>query len=625
MAPLNEPSSEKAGFQTRTSADEARVLRLVSAVSRTLPGALSRALGLSVLTGLTEGVGTLLLIPLLAGVGLDVSNGGIGRLASFVTSTLRGIGIVPSLGPVLTMYVLVVTAQALLSRQQLIASLSLEHRFVAAMRRQLYSAVARAQWSYQHSLRPSDISHVLIHELDRVGVATSQLLLTATSSVVAIVYLVIALRVSPLMTMLVTGAGAMVLLALSGRVRRSGTRGEAVSDETRQLFATVSEHLGAMRLVKSLGFEQRQVEAVARTADRIADAQANAVRLHAGSRTTLEVGGVVSLALLLYAGLTWFRLDAGGVILLLYVFARLMPRLSALQQSAQHVAHYLPSFAAVELLQVSADAEREQLADEGVVAAPVTAGFRFEHVSYTHRGKPEPAVRDISFEIPASGFIAIVGSSGSGKSTIADLACGLLRPQTGQIIVDGNTLDDRTLLQWRRSVAYVEQDSFLFNDTIRANLQWILPGASDDQMHAALELASAGFVFEFPEGVSTSVGDRGSQLSGGERQRLALARALLRKPRLLVLDEPTSALDPVNEARVLDAIERLAGQITIVLITHRMAAVRRAGTILVVEDGRLVEGGDWSTLSRQRTGRFRALCEAQHVALAASDTQQPSA
>src|SRR5689334_224326 len=127
MAPLNEPSSDKAGFQTRTSADEARVLRLVSAVSRTLPGALSRALGLSVLTGLTEGVGTLLLIPLLAGVGLDVSNGGIGRLASFVTSTLRGIGIVPSLGPVLTLYVLVVTAQALLSRQQLIASLSLEH------------------------------------------------------------------------------------------------------------------------------------------------------------------------------------------------------------------------------------------------------------------------------------------------------------------------------------------------------------------------------------------------------------------------------------------------------------------------------------------------------------------
>ena len=613
------------GAQARASAEGSRVLRLVSVVSRALPGALTRALALSVLTGLTEGAGTLLLIPLLAGVGLDVSNGGVGRLARLVSGALRGVGIVPSLGPVLTLYVAVVTAQSLLSRQQLMASLSLEHRFVASTRKQLYASVARAQWSYQHSLRPSDIAHVLIHELDRVGVATSQLLLTATSGVVALVYLVIALRVSPLMTLLVTAAGAIVLLALRGRVRRSGTGGEAVSDGTRQLFATVSEHLGAMRLVKSLGFEGRQVESVARSADRIADAQANAVRLHAGSRTTLEIGGVVSLALLLYAGLTWFRLETGGVILLLYVFARLMPRLSALQQSTQHVAHYLPSFAAVESLQVSADAEREQLVEEAAITAPLTVGFRFEHVSYTHRGKPEPAVRDVSFEIPARGFVAIVGPSGSGKSTIADLACGLLRPQNGQIAVDGTPLDDRTLLQWRRSVAYVEQDSFLFNDTIRANLQWILPGASDDQLNAALELASAGFVFDFPEGLSTVVGDRGSRLSGGERQRLALARALLRNPRLLVLDEPTSALDPVNEARVLDAIERLAGQITIVLITHRMAAVRRAGTILVVEDGRLVEGGDWSTLSRKRAGRFRALCEAQHVPLAASDTQQPSA
>ena len=608
-----------------TSSNEARVLRLVSVVSRALPGALSRALGLSVLTGFTEGAGTLLLIPLLASVGLDVSNGGVGRLASFVTGTLRSFGIAPSLGPVLALYVAVVTAQALLSRRQLMASLALEHRFVAAMRKQVYAAIARAQWSYQNSLRQSDVAHVLIHELDRVGVATSQLLLTAASSVLALVYVVIALRVSPLMTMMVTGAGAVVLAALSGRVRRSGTRGEAVSDETRQLFATVSEHLGAMRLVKSLGFERRQIGSVARTADRIADAQANAVRLHAGSRTTLEIGGVVSLALLLYAGLTWLHLDAGGVILLLYVFARLMPRLSALQQSAQHVAHYLPSFAAVESLLAGADAERERLLDEVTEAAEMTGSFRFEHVWYTHRGKLEAAVRDVSFEIPARGFIAIVGPSGSGKSTIADLACGLLRPQIGRIVVDGNALDERMLLQWRRSVAYVEQDSFLFNDTIQANLQWILPGASDDQMREALGLASAGFVFELPHGLSTMVGDRGSHLSGGERQRLALARALLRKPRLLVLDEPTSALDPVNEARVLDAIERLAGQITIVLITHRMAAVRRAGTILVVEDGRLVEGGDWSTLSRQRTGRFRALCEAQHVALAASDTGQPSA
>jgi ATP-binding cassette subfamily C protein len=544
---------------------------------------MSRALALSVLTGLTEGAGTLLLIPLLGSVGLDVSSGGVGRLASTVIGVIHALGFTSGLG------------------------------------------IARAQWTFQHSLRRSDVAHVLIHELDRAGIATSQLLLTASNVIIALVYVLIAARVSPLMTLLVMGAGTVVLLALRGRVQRAGSRGEAVSDETRQLYASVSEHLAAMRLVKSLGFEERQIASVALTSDRIADAQANAVRLHAGSRTTLDIGGVVSLALLLYAGLRWLHLDAGGVILLLYVFARLMPRLSALQQSVQHVSHYLPSFAAAEALLVGADEARERLAAASEQVAPFSGSIRFEHVVYTHPGKREPAVHDVSFEVPANGFVAIVGASGAGKSTIADLACGLLRPAEGRVVADGRVLDERMLLHWRQGVAYVEQDAFLFNDTIRANLQWILPGASDEELSQALTLASAGFVFDLPQGLSTVIGDRGSHLSGGERQRLALARALLRKPRLLVLDEPTSALDPVNEARVLDAIERLAGQITIVLITHRMAAVRRAGTILVIEDGHLVEGGDWSTLSGQRTSRFRALCDAQHVALATSDTQQPSA
>jgi ATP-binding cassette subfamily C protein len=603
----------------------ARIVRLVAAVSRTLPGAMSRALTLSVLTGFTEGIGTLLLIPLLGSVGLDVSSGSVGRLGEAVLNLIRWTGLSPTLGPVLTLYVVVVATQALVTRQQLISSLALEHRFVAAARKQVYAAVARAQWTFQHSLRRSDVAHVLIQELDRTGVATSQLLLTASNFVIAVVYVAIAARVSLLMTMMVVAAGAGVLLALRGRVQRAGARGEAVSDETRQLFASVSEHLAAMRLVKSLAFEERQIASVGQTADRIAAAQANAVQLHAGSRTTLEIGGVVSLAALLYAGLTWLALDAGGVILLLYVFARLMPRLSALQQSVQHVSHYLPAYAAVETLLLEAESARETLASGQADLTPFSGGFRFERVSYTHPGKHEPAVDDVSFEVPPNGFVAIVGASGAGKSTIADLVCGLLRPESGRIVADGHRLDERILLQWRQGVAYVEQDAFLFNDTIRANLQWILPGATDEDLRRALELASAGFVFDLPQRLSTVIGDRGSHLSGGERQRLALARALLRKPRLLVLDEPTSALDPVNEARVLDAIERLAGQLTIVLITHRMAAVRRAGTILVVDAGRLVEGGDWSTLSGQQTGRFRALCEAQHVALATGDTQHRSA
>jgi hypothetical protein len=183
----------------------------------------------------------------------------------------------------------VVTAQSFLSRRQLMASLALEHRFVAAMRKQVYAAIARAQWSYQHSLQQSDVAHVLIHELDRAGVATSQLLLTAASSVLALVYVLIALRVSPLMTMMVTGAGAMVLVALSGRVR-SGTRRSGVRRNT----AALRNRVGAPGRDAA-----RQEPRLRTTPDRIGGANrrsdrrraANAVRLHAGSRTTPKSAG----------------------------------------------------------------------------------------------------------------------------------------------------------------------------------------------------------------------------------------------------------------------------------------------------------------------------------------------
>jgi ATP-binding cassette, subfamily C, bacterial len=592
-------------------------------LGRTLPRQALGALALSIVTGLTEGLGTLLLVPLLAVVGLDVSSGGIAQLSAVVRRALGVAGLEATLGPVLLLYVAIVSAQALLGRWQLMTSLALEHRFVAALRRRLFDAFARADWRFQSSMRGSDVSHVMVHELDRVGVATYQVLYAASTTVLVIVYLGIAARVSLLMTALVLCAGGAVLAALSGRVRHAGSRGETVSERTRILYARLDDHLGAARLVKSLGFEARQSDAFARVAEDLAEAQAGTVRLHAGSQTTVQIGAVIALAALLYAGLVWFNLGAAGVVMLLYVFARLMPRLSALQQSVQHIAHYLPSFDAMNTLLMRAGAAREPEVD-GARLPIFERELRLDRVSYSYPNRETPPVRDLSLEIPASGFVAIVGPSGSGKSTIADLICGLVAPTSGRLILDGVPLDARSTQQWRQQVGYVEQDAFLFNTSIRSNLEWVRPGASDRELRDALSLASADFVFDLQDGLETLVGDRGAQLSGGERQRIALARALLRRPRVLVLDEPSSALDAVNERRVLDAIERLAGQTTIVLITHRLAAVRRADTIFVVEDGLLVEHGDWSTLTGQSASHFRALCDVQQVSLAASAWVPPA-
>jgi ATP-binding cassette subfamily C protein len=190
---------------------------------------------------------------------------------------------------------------------------------------------------------------------------------------------------------------------------------------------------------------------------------------------------------------------------------------------------------------------------------------------------------------------------------------GLLIPQSGRILVDGLPVTRELMGPWRQSVAYVAQDTFLFHDSIRENLRWAVPDATDEAMHTALSLAAADFVWALPEGLETIAGDRGVRFSGGERQRIALARALLRQPSLLILDEATSALDGENETRILEAIRRLHGALSIVIITHRLAAVTGADVVHVLEAGCLVESGSWAGLIAKPGGRFQELCIAQGV------------
>ncbi len=213
-------------------------------------------------------------------------------------------------------------------------------------------------------------------------------------------------------------------------------------------------------------------------------------------------------------------------------------------------------------------------------------------------GAAGPALKNVSLDIPAGKMTAIAGPSGAGKSTLADVLLGLLAPGGGEVCVDGVPLAGPDLHRWRRSVACVPQDPYLFHDTIRANLRWAQPGATEAEMWQALRLAAAdGFVAALPDGLDTVTGDRGGRLSGGERQRIALARALMRRPALLVLDEATGQLDAENERRILDALESLRGRTAVVAIAHSPALLEAADEIVRLESGRVAATGAWRELA----------------------------
>jgi len=570
------------------------------------------ALGLMICLSLMEGISLLMLVPLLQLVGLDVQQGSIGRLAEFISSFFSALGLRPTLIAVLTIYVVIVIIHSLLRRWETSTSLILEHEFVVRLRQRLYHDIAHTSWLFFARKRASDFTHALTTEMERIGSATYSLLNCLATAIVAVVYILLAMKLSAVMTGLVFLCGGGLLFTLRRETSVAHETGEGLSEAMNNLYHAVSEHLSGMKIAKSYGTEAAHVDLFGRLAEQVRHMYADTVQIHAGVNFWFNVGSVILLGVILYISIQVLSIPVAGVLLLLFLFVRVIPKFSAIQQSFQSFVNTLPSFSRVMELQKQCEeaVESKTRKDENI---EFRHGISVEGVSFSYDGKV-PVIHDLDLPIRAGQTTAIVGPSGAGKTTIADLLMGLIAPDQGRILIDETELVPERMKAWRKQIGYVPQDTFLFHDTLRTNLLWAKPEATEDEMNGALELAAAEeFVSGLPGRLDTILGDRGVLVSGGERQRIALARALLRKPTLLILDEATSSLDSENEKRIQNAIETLHGRMTILVISHRLSTIRGADIIHVVEGGRLVESGTWDHLVANKNGRFRALCQAQGV------------
>jgi len=587
------------------------IWKYITDLTRLMPEKSVFVLVLMVIVSLTEGIGLLLLVPLLQLVGLDVQQGALGQIAGYISLFFSYIGIKPTLGIVLVIYVIIISVNALFYKLQATKSSEIQYEFAAYLRKRLFNSVTGSNWLFFTQKRSSDFAHALTYEIERIGVGINQFLSLIASIFVLAVYLIFALELSGLITGLIFLVGIILLLLLKRRTSYAQRSGEALSDTSKNMYSSTIQHLDGMKTIKSFNMEEKNIETFGNAADSVAGKYIDAVNSYADVKFLFDVGSVIVLSIIVFILISFINLSIAELLILLFLFVRMIPLFSIIQRSYQYFINMIPAFVTIMDLEKECEKASEPKLKTGKME--LHDKIKFENVSFSYDSSDESfSLKNLNLTIKAGQTTAAVGLSGAGKSTIADMVMGLINPANGCILIDNNVLSEDNISAWRSQIGYVAQETFLFNDTVRNNLLLAKPGASEKEIMAVLKQASADeFVLELPEGLDTLIGDRGVLLSGGERQRLALARALLREPSLLILDEATSNLDSKNEKKIMGSIEKLHGNITILVIAHRLSTIRSADRIYLIENGNLIESGTWDDLLGKEKGHFRSLYELQ--------------
>ena len=552
---------------------------------------------------LFNGVSTVLIVPVILGfLGQDINLKGVPPVLQPIFSALGG-GNNSSLLLMMGVILIAIALKNITTYASTLASSHLSRSLVNEIRQEALKLLLEVDLDFYAKTKVGDLINRLGGEVGLAASAIRIAIQLLTTAITILVFVALLLAISWQLTVVSTMLLLFVSVANHYFVIRAKKFGQQLSDSSREYSIRLLEILNGMRLVKATGNELQEYQ---RLETLIHDREQAEFKSQANTALIApvnEMAGILTVLAIVILGRMFFatQLASLSTVLLTYllILFRLLPFVSQLNGIRGGFAGAAPSVAVVHDFLRRDNKPFMKLGGQSYQR--LQEGIRFEGLSFAYPGYEGLVLDQIDLWLPKGTTLALVGSSGAGKSTIADLLPRFYDPIRGRIMIDDRDLRDLDVQSLRQSMGIVSQDTFLFNDSVRNNIAYACEQVTDQQIVEAAKRANAyEFIVNLPQGFDTAIGDRGVMLSGGQRQRLAIARALLRDPDILILDEATSALDTVSERLVQQALDELSRDRTTLVIAHRLSTIQKADQIAVLDQGRVIEVGTHESLLQQQ-------------------------
>jgi ATP-binding cassette, subfamily C, bacterial len=451
------------------------------------------------------------------------------------------------------------------------------------LRLKLIKSLMNANWNYFISKPAGYFANSMSSEAMRASATYHHTALLVAQVINIFIYGIAALIISWKTTLFAASSAVIMIVAFSSLIKKTRTAGHHQTVLMKSIISRLTDALQGIKSIKAMAQEKHFQQLLETDTQDLYKAQKQQVFAAEALRSFQEPLVATMIAVIIYVIITFGKQPFSVLLVTLFIFNRLLVRINTAQSCYQEMALGESAlWSLVESIERATTEKEKYNGNDNL--PPLMSGISLNSVNFSHG--ETPILKNVSIRIPAGKFVAIIGPSGAGKTTIVDLIAGLFIPQSGDVCIDGVSLKELNICSWRRMIGYVPQEIFLFHESVFLNVSLGDNGITNKDVEEALISAGASdFVSKLPSGMHTIIGERGSKLSGGQRQRIAVARALVHKPKLLILDEATTALDPKTEAEICDTLHRLCGRTTIIAISHQPAIAEVADVVYKIRNG----------------------------------------